>query len=110
MILMAHAKQQQQSKKRKNQQRTGKLPKAEKTQILLMPPDDGSSESPYFEDEDVDDDTGGMYLHKEDIRLISNALREYKPAEKEAHLHSVLIEEFEEILVVDYGEPFPDAN
>jgi hypothetical protein len=98
------------SKKRKNQQRTGKLPKAEKTQILLMPPDDRSAESPHFDDEDVDDETGGMYLHKEDFRLIYHALHEYKPTKKEAHLHSVLLEEFEEILVVDYDEPFPDAN
>ena len=75
-----------------------------------MPPDDQSAESPYFEDGDVDDDTGGMYLHKEDIRLIYNALRDYKPMKQETHLHSVLLEEFEEILVVDYGEPFPDAN
>jgi hypothetical protein len=75
-----------------------------------MPPEDDSAESPYFDDEDADDETGGMYLHKEDIKLIHNALRDYKPTEKEAHLHSVLVEEFEEILVVDYDEPFPDAN
>ena len=104
------AQEKKKSKKRKNQQRTGKLPKAEKKQILLMPPDDRSSESPYFADEDVDDETGGMYLHKEDFRLIYNALRDYKPTEKEVHLQSVLLEEFEEILVVDYGEPFPEAN
>jgi hypothetical protein len=98
------------SKKRKNQQRTGKLPKAEKKQILLMPPADRSVESPYFADDDVDEETGGMYLHKEDFRLIYNALRAYKPMKQEAHLQSVLLEEFEEILVVDYEEPFPDAN
>jgi hypothetical protein len=96
--------------KRKNQIRTGKLPKDEKTQILLMPSDDNSAASEFFEDEDLDEEAGGMYLHKEDIRLIYNALHEYTPSEEEAVLHSTLIEEFEEILVVDYGEPFPDAN
>jgi hypothetical protein len=59
-----------QQKKRKNHLRTGKLPKDEKTQILLMPPDDNSAESELFEDEDMDEETGGMYLHKEDIHLI----------------------------------------
>ena len=98
------------SKRRKNQQRTGKLPRAEKTQMLLMPPEDRSVESPYFEDEDVDDESGGMYLHKEDIKLIYNALHAYKPAEKEAHLHGILLEEFEEILVVDYDEIAPWEN
>ena len=92
------------------QLRTGKLPKREKTQILLMPPDDNSSESELFDDEDMDEETGGMYLHKEDIRLIYNALKAYKPVGEENHLHGVLLEEFEELLVVDYGEPFPDAN
>jgi hypothetical protein len=43
-----------------------------------------------------------MFLEKEDVQLIYHALREYKPAEQETHLHSVLLEEFEEILVVDY--------
>jgi hypothetical protein len=51
-----------------------------------------------------------MYLDKESIQIIYNALHEYKPTEGEVHLHSVLLEEFEEILVVDYNEPYPDAN
>ena len=87
--------------------RTGKLPKEEKTQILLMPPDDNSAESELFEDEDMDEETGGMYLHKEDIRLLYNALKEYKPIGEENTLHGVLLEEFEELLVVDYGEKLP---
>jgi hypothetical protein len=51
-----------------------------------------------------------MFLDKEEVQIIYNALREYKPTEKEEHLHSVLLEEFEEILVADYNEPYPDAN
>jgi hypothetical protein len=58
----------------------------------------------------TDEDEGGVFLDKEEIQIIYNALRSYKPTEDEEHLHSILLEEFEEILVVDYGEPYPDAN
>ena len=51
-----------------------------------------------------------MFLEKEDVELIYNALSKYKPTKKEEQLHSVLLEEFEEILVVDYNEPYPDVN
>ena len=61
------------------------------------------------EDEE-DEYDGGMFLEKEEMQLIYNALSTYKPTEREEHLHSVLLEEFEEILVVDYNEPYPDAN
>ena len=59
---------------------------------------------------ETDEDEGGMFVDKEEVHIIYNALREYKPTEKEEHLHSVLLEEFEEILVVDYSELYPDAN
>ncbi len=59
---------------------------------------------------ETDEDEGGKFLDKEEVHIIYNALREYKPTEKEEHLHCVLLEEFEEILVVDYNEPYPDAN
>ena len=61
-------------------------------------------------EEDIEEHEGGMFLEKEDVQLIYNALREYKPNAKEAHLHSVLLEEFEEILVVDYDEIPPDVK
>ena len=61
-------------------------------------------------EEDIDEHEGGMFLEKEDVRLLYQALRAYKPAAKEAQLHSVLLEEFEEILVVDYDEVPPDVN
>ncbi len=47
-----------------------------------------------------------MFLEKEDIQLIYNALSRYKPTEKEEHLHGILLDEFEEILVCDYQEVF----
>ena len=49
-------------------------------------------------------------LDKESVQLIYNALHEYKPTNEEEHLLSVLLEEFEEILVVDYNEPYTDVN
>lgn len=55
------------------------------------------------EDEDAEN-TGGMSLEKEDIQLIYNALKAYTPKAKEEHLLSVLLEEFEEILAVDFAE------
>ncbi len=59
---------------------------------------------------ETDEDEGGIMLEKEDVQLIYNALNSYKPTEKEEYLHSVLLEQFEEILVVDYNEAYPDAN
>jgi hypothetical protein len=85
---------------KKHKKKTGK------TKVILVQADDISSE----ENREEEFDEGGMFLDKESIQLIYNALHEYKPTEKEEHLLSVLLEEFEEILVVDYKEPYPDAN
>jgi hypothetical protein len=65
-----------------------------------------------FSAEDLDDDSyeSGMFIGKEEAQIIYNALKEYKPTEKEDHLHGILLEGFEEMLVCDYGEPYPDAN
>jgi hypothetical protein len=45
---------------------------------------------------------GGILLEKEDLQLIYKALRTYIPTEKEAHLHGILVEEFEDILATEY--------
>ena len=45
---------------------------------------------------------GGIFLTKDDIWLIYKALRYYHPTEKEAHLHDILVEEFEELLATEY--------
>jgi hypothetical protein len=47
---------------------------------------------------------GGILLGKEDIQLIYKALRYYNPTEKEAHLHGIPVEEFEELLATEYIE------
>jgi hypothetical protein len=86
--------------------KTKKTKKGRQTKISIVPADDISSQ----EDRDEDIDEGGMYLNKEELKIIYNALNSYKPSEKEDHLHSVLLEQFEEILVVDYNEPYPDVN
>jgi hypothetical protein len=81
--------------------------KTKKTKIILVPADDISSEE---KDGEEEFDESGMFLEKEDIKLIYNALSKYKPAGDEEYLHGVLLEQFEEILVVDYNEPYPDVN
>jgi hypothetical protein len=62
------------------------------------------------EDNDEEFDEGGMFLDKESIQIIYNALHKYRPTESEEELHSLLLEEFEEILVVDYNDLYPDVN
>lgn len=64
------------------------------TNVTLVTEDEASSE----EESDAEFDEGGMFLEKEAVKLIYNALRTYKPTEDEDHLHSVLLNEFEEIL------------
>jgi hypothetical protein len=92
---------------KKHKKKLGKTKKIDQTKIILVPADDISSEE---KDGEEEFDEGGIFLDKESIQLIYNALSTYKPTEDEEHLHSVLLEEFEEILVVDYNEPYPDVN
>jgi hypothetical protein len=86
---------------KKHKKKTGK------TKIILVSADEIASEEKGSEEEF---DEGGMFLDKESIQIIYNALHKYKPTESEEHLHSLLLEEFEELLVVDYNEPYPDIN
>jgi hypothetical protein len=90
-------------KKLKNKKKQKKTKKGMK--IIPMPAAETASEN-----EEENEDEGGIYLDKESIQIIYNALHEYKPTESEEHLHSLLLEEFEEILVVDYNGAYPDAN
>jgi hypothetical protein len=59
---------------------------------------------------ETDEYEGGRFLDKEEVQIIYNALHKYRPTESEEHLHSLLLEELEEILVVDYNEAYSDAN
>jgi hypothetical protein len=56
------------------------------------------------DDSNSEEAAGGIFLSKDDIRLIYKALRYYNPTEKEAHLHGILVEEFEELLATEYVE------
>lgn len=79
-----------------------------RTRILLLDTPIGQAEAEdAYNDESGDD---GMFLEKQDVQLIYNALREYEPTPDEEHLHVIWLEQFEEMLVVDHGEPYPDAN
>jgi hypothetical protein len=89
---------------KKHREKNRKTKKIGQTKIILVPADKGALEDKENEYE------GGMFLDKESVQLIYNALHEYKPTNKEEHLLSVLLEEFEEILVVDYNEPYPEVN
>jgi hypothetical protein len=52
---------------------------------------------------DLDEDGGGMYLEKEDMLVIYKALKNYKPVnDDEEMVYEMLLEQFEESLVVDY--------
>ena len=86
---------------------TKKKKKTTRTRILLPSNDAGV---PAGSDLDEDGDGSGMFLEKEDVKLLYNALVSYTPTEEEKQLHSIWLEEFEEMLVVEYGEPYPDAN
>jgi hypothetical protein len=87
--------------KKKSRRKNKKTKKEMQTKIIL---------EEQMDEGDSDEYEAGMFLNKEDIKLICDALREYNPTEKEEHLHGVLLEQFEEILVVDYNEPYPDVN
>jgi hypothetical protein len=44
----------------------------------------------------------GMTFEPDDIKLIYRALRAYQPMEREEQLHEILVEQFEEVLAVDF--------
>jgi len=90
-------------KKLKNKKKQKKTKKGMK--IIPMPATEAGSEN-----KEDNEDESGMYLEKEDVQVIFNALSKYKPTDKEEQRYELLLEEFEEILVVHYNEPSPDAN
>ena len=47
---------------------------------------------------------GAMVFEQEDIQLLCRALRACQPTPEEAPLHEILLEQFEEILAVDFLE------
>ena len=94
--------------KQKKKKKHKKDKKAPRTNDLLMPAED------IAEEEDLDDEDeeegNGMDLEKEDIQLIYNALKNYTPTQKEHVLYETLFEQFEEMLIVDYGVRLPGSE
>ena len=80
-------------KKKKQQKKADKL----NTMKVILSTDEET------EDLDEEDEEGGIHLEKEDVLLLYNALKHYNPVnEDEEMLSEVLLEQFEEILIVDY--------
>ena len=52
----------------------------------------------------------GMFVEKEDLLILYHALDAYKPSGKEKQLHGILLEQFEEILISDFGGIPPQVN
>ncbi len=72
--------------------------KQKKTPLSPSPSQQGG------EDSNSEEAEGGIFLTKDDIRLIYKALRYYTPTKKEEQLHSILVESFEELLATEYIE------
>ena len=82
-----------------------KKKKAKAPRTRLIPPGEDMPE-----DDEMDEDEGGVFLEKEDVQLIYNALKNYKPTTtKEDQLRDIWLEEFDMMLVVDHGKPM-DGN
>ena len=76
-----------------------KKAKAPKTRII--PPGEDMPE-----DDEMEEDESGVFMEKEDVQLIYNALEAYKPTNsKEDQLRDIWLEQFDMMLVVDYGKP-----
>ena len=83
-----------------------KAKKENATKVILLN-DEKADKEEDLDDED-DEEESGIYLEKEDIQLIYNALKHYKPVnEDEEMVYETLFEQFEEMLVVDYGVKLP---
>jgi hypothetical protein len=75
-------------KKQKRPKKLEKTIKVKKTKLI-----------PILDEEDEDE--SGIYIDKEDMQILYNAISKYTPSEKERQNYELLLEEFEEMLVVD---------
>jgi hypothetical protein len=87
----------------KQQKKKKKAKKENATKIILPTDEERDNE----EDFDEDEDESGIHLEKEDVLLIYNALTNYKPTGDEDLLYETLLEQFEEMLVVDFSVRLP---
>ena len=85
--------------KQKQKKKKKKAKKQDAVKVILMNDEDTDEEEDI--DDDEEDEEGGIHLEKEDILLIYNALKYYKPVNvDEEMLSEVLLEQFEEILIL----------
>src|SRR5437764_8406130 len=77
---------------------------AKGTKVMLLPGEGTAAEE---EASDEEEEESGMYLDKESVQIIYHALSQYKPTTDEENVYGVLHEEFEEMLVVEYGVRLP---
>jgi hypothetical protein len=79
--------------------RRKKTKKKNATKVILST----DEETDEAEDLVQEEDESGIYLEKGDMLVIYNALKNYKPAtDDEEMTYEMLVEQFEETLVVDY--------
>jgi hypothetical protein len=100
-----------------NKEYTGSMAKAKKKKKkakkenaikVILSTDEETDEA---EDLDEDDEEGGIYLEKEDVLVIYKALKNYKPVhDDEEMVYELLVEQFEETLVVDYKVKLPGVK
>jgi hypothetical protein len=91
----------------KKNKRQIKADKKNTTKVILSTDEETEDE----EDLDEDEDAGGIYLEKDDVLLIYNALKHYKPGNDDEEMtHETLREQFEEILIVDYKVKLPGVR
>ena len=85
-----------------------KANKKNTTKIILSTDEERDEEEDLDEDEE---DAGGIYLGKEDVLVLYKALKHYKPGTDEEEMtHEMLVEQFEEILIVDYKVKLPGVR
>jgi hypothetical protein len=92
----------------KKQKQKNKADKKNTTKIILSTDEETDEAEDLDEDED---DKGGMHLEKEDMLVLYKALKNYKPGnDDEEMVYEMLVEQFEEILVVDYKVKLPGVR
>ena len=58
------------------------------------------------EEEEMDEDESGVFMEKEDVELLYNALKSYTPVTGEEDLlRDIWLEQFDMILVATHGKP-----
>jgi hypothetical protein len=85
-----------------------KTKKKNATNVILSTDEETDADE---EDIDEEEDESGMYLEKDDLLVIYKALKNYTPVnEDEEMTYELLVEQFEEILIVDYKVKLPGVK